>query len=560
MSNNTQEKSASGGGEIEGKQQTGPASDAVQGATSGESLVPKEVSSNVGVKSARGSELEPPEKTNPTAGREASYVYDVLNMPSTVDTTGMRPNPQFEVKQNTFGQDLQEQSKSVDEFVVRKESSDMYKDELAKIEKMVKGKVTMPTSMNTSGPPRSEKDGSEFRLSEDASKASLFSSPWQWIPQASPETLQKNMSAISERKDVAVRVANESILNTGGDFTFFRERRLFANERNTFFMGKYKQQLVIVKKINSSAPVSSSSTGSDPLWVSIAKRIFYSQQLEEDKAIARAQTMGKESSGGESTGASITFTDEPDLSSTSSNGVEKSSSVRQKPPRPFARPFLQVYEIFRIEADRSLMLFLEIASKKSLHYHVKHRTPLDVAQARLWSAQVLDGISYLANHGVVHRAIRLEHILLDGRENARLIGWRRAVALSSSGTLTRRERRVRSNNHLPPEAFQGSYEPSAVDLWSWGVVLCALASFRYPFNVRSQRPGGVEEEWALFKARHPASGHPQVTALLDTLFLNDPEKRATLQSIQMNVWFGGALPAQLDTQPPVGKSAEKVAT
>lgn len=541
---NSQDNNVSNG-EVEKKQETAPVSEAAKvGTATGESVV-QEVSSNlVSKEAARGSELELPEKTNPTAGREASYVYDVLNMPSTVDTTGMRPNPNFEVKQSTFGQDLQEQSKSADELVARKESSAMYKDELAKIEMMVKGKGMFSTN-NTIVPPRSEKDGSEFRLSENPGKANLFPSSWQWIPAASPETLQQNLSAISERKDGAVRVANESIiLNTGSDFSFFRERRLFANKHNIFFLGKHKRALVMVKKINSTGHVTNNP--SDPLWVSIVKRISYTQQLEVDKAIAKAQTMAKESSGGESTAASITFTDEHDLSSvgTSSNGAEKTLSMTVR----VARPFLQVYEIFRIETDRSLMLFMEIASKKSLHYHVKQRTAVDVAQARLWSAQVLDGLTYLANHGVAHRAIRLEHILIDGQENARLIGWRRALPLSA---LTRRERRLRPNNHLPPEAFLGSYEPSTVDLWSWGVVLCALATFRYPFNVRSQRAGGVEEEWATFKARHPASGHPQVTALLDTLFLNDPEKRATLPTIQSNVWFARSVPPQTDNQPQV---------
>ncbi|KAH9409511.1 Serine/threonine-protein kinase Chk1 [Tyrophagus putrescentiae] len=509
-------KNASGNGETDGKQ---AASDApVKGTSSAESVVKEMVS-------ATGSEL--PVKRSPSAGREASYVYDVLNLPSTVDTTGMRPNPRFEVKQqSTFGQDLQEQSKSADELVQRKESSYMYKEELAKI-----GKVTLPAAVV---PPRSEKDGPEFRLSEDANKAHLFRSPWPWTAFASPEVVQKNLAAITEKKDRAVRVANEGILS-GNDFTLLRERRLFANKRNTFFLGKYKRQLVLVKKVTSSATTVATT---DPLWVSIAKRISYSQQMEEDKAVAKAQAMAamESSVGSESTGTSINGTEEQGSSSStaSSEKVSAVSGVQHLP----GRPFLQVYEIFRLESDRSLMVFMEIGLNKTLHNLVKRRTAVDVSQARLWSAQLLDGITYLVNHGVAHRALRLEHVLLDGELNARLIGWRRALPLTS-GALTRRERRSRANNHLPPEAFLGSYEPASVDLWSWGVLLCALATFRYPFNVRTQR-GSIEEEWAVFKARHPASGHAQVMALLDTLFLNDPEKRATLPTVQKSAWFGGS--------------------
>jgi len=147
-------------------------------------------------------------------------------------------------------------------------------------------------------------------------------------------------------------------------------------------------------------------------------------------------------------------------------------------------------------------------------------------------------------------AIRLEHLVLDGEQNVRIIGWRRAIALS--GIVTRRERRVRSNNHLPPEAFRGEYEPGTVDLWSWAVVLCALTTFRYPFNVRHQQCT-VEEEWTSFKARHSASVHPQVASILDALFLSEPQKRATVANVQKSFWFGGAglKPFNSVPQPPV---------
>lgn len=477
-------------------------------------------------------DVEQPEKTAPSAGREASYVYDVLNMPSTVDTAGLRPDPGFEVKQSTFGQGLQEASKSADELLIRKDSSDIYKEELVKLAQAIQ-----PSGSPLSTLTKSEY-GPEYRLVEDPQMAKIYHFPRQWIAPVSGQVLEQNKRAISERKDGAVRIVDETVL-TGHDFAFYRERRLFANKRNAFFLGKYKRQVVLVKKINPST-ASGQASASEPIWVAIAKRISYTQQLEEDKA---EQMKGSADTSGETTG----------LSSMATNDTVISSSIGSKPPENAhyraIRPFLQVYEIFCLESDRSWLVFLEMAHNKTMHYRVKQRALTDAAQARLWSAQILDGITFLANHAVAHRAIRLEHLVLDSEQNVRLIGWRRAILC---GIVTRRERRIRANNHLPPEAFRGGYEAGSIDLWSWGVVLVSLTTFRYPFNVRHQR-GTVEEEWSSFKSRHQASCHPQVVAVLDDLFQSEPEKRATVGHIQQSVWFGG--PGNKQTIQVISKEA-----
>ena len=437
----------------------------------------------------------------------------MLNAASTVDTTDLHPSPYFE-KPLTDSPHLAHESgnSSASEMLLRRDSNEMYKQELENWAKMTRispivGDKQTKMDSGTSAKPVSvvmqtnEERNVEFSLvvesaTTDQSIATNYIAPHQWIATLPPEKVEPNLRNILNRKDGLVHIVDEGKLPST-EYELERNRRLFANKRNIFYIGRYKGKSVLVKKcLDLKSYQNSNDPG--PIWISVAKMITKPQSDE---------------------------------------------TVRN--------PFAQIYDIFYLDSDQTALMFIELISNKSLHYRVKRRIPIHINQARNWASQVLDGITVLANYGVAHRSIRLEHLILDGNGCVRIISWRRSIPLI--GVITRRERRIRSNNHLPPECFRGCYDASTVDLFSWGVMLCALCTFRYPFNVKYQRV--VEDEWTNFKSRHTRSCNPLITAILDSIFFNDPDKRATMIQVQQSEFFT-LKPIVPNTTSPVVPSSQ----
>jgi serine/threonine protein kinase len=77
---------------------------------------------------------------------------------------------------------------------------------------------------------------------------------------------------------------------------------------------------------------------------------------------------------------------------------------------------------------------------------------------------VLEGLQYLHEREIVHRDIKLENILCDDKNNARIIDF----SLSQAGK-SEMHRLVGTFNCMAPEVYRGKYGPK-IDLWSVGIM------------------------------------------------------------------------------------------
>lgn len=179
------------------------------------------------------------------------------------------------------------------------------------------------------------------------------------------------------------------------------------------------------------------------------------------------------------------------------------------------------------------------------------------------------------------RSIRLEHLLLNQNQNLKIIGWRRAISYWSPlridstdkpevNIVPNREKRARCNNHLPPETFLNNYDPRWIDIWSFGIIVCSLMTFHYPFNVLKKRVlKNIEQTWNQFKRNklgkqfvneslesketlemenriddqskmdkeNLAPEYYLIVKFLDQIFLQDPAKRASVNNLQKCSFF-----------------------
>jgi len=79
---------------------------------------------------------------------------------------------------------------------------------------------------------------------------------------------------------------------------------------------------------------------------------------------------------------------------------------------------VKLYETF--ETERHIMLVMELAAGGDLLNFVRKRKKLDEETARILFKQIIEGLGYIHSKGVLHRDIKLDNILLDGKGNVKI--------------------------------------------------------------------------------------------------------------------------------------------
>jgi len=135
------------------------------------------------------------------------------------------------------------------------------------------------------------------------------------------------------------------------------------------------------------------------------------------------------------------------------------------------------------ERHREPYLVLEYASKGSLRSWVGTE-PLPIAQVVTWGRQLAEVLAFLHHHGIVHRDVKPENLLLDDEL---------AIKLADFGASVHIAKRRRAWLQLPaviegtpeyvsPEQVMGEEGDARSDVYSWGVVVYELLTGQVPFR------------------------------------------------------------------------------
>lgn len=231
-------------------------------------------------------------------------------------------------------------------------------------------------------------------------------------------------------------------------------------------------------------------------------------------------------------------------------------------------PNIVAYYGIEVHRDK-VYIFMEYCQGGSLANLLEHGRIEDETVIMVYTLQMLEGLAYLHESGVIHRDIKPENILLNH------VGVIKYVDFGAAKVIARQNGRTLATEHhagatprggkqgsmtgtpmyMSPEVIRGSNSfssttspnssnaaparPGAVDTWSLGCVVLEMATGRRPWAT-------LDNEWAIMY--NIAQGNPPQLPTRDQLseagidflkrcFERDPSQRASAAELLQHEWI-----------------------
>lgn len=220
-----------------------------------------------------------------------------------------------------------------------------------------------------------------------------------------------------------------------------------------------------------------------------------------------------------------------------------------------------VVQYFGVEVHRDkVYIFMEFCEGGSLASLLTHGRIEDEMVLQVYTLQMLEGLAYLHQSGVVHRDIKPENILLDHNGVIKFVDFGAAKVIANSGRTRVSTQSIRpavagagNNNqenlnsmtgtpmYMSPEVITGASgdRSGVVDIWSLGCCVLEMATGRRPW-------ANLDNEWAIMY--HIAAGHkPQLPSpdqlseegrrFVSRCLEHDPKKRPSAVELLNDPWM-----------------------
>ncbi|XP_063133051.1 sperm motility kinase X-like [Rattus norvegicus] len=188
---------------------------------------------------------------------------------------------------------------------------------------------------------------------------------------------------------------------------------------------------------------------------------------------------------------------------------------------------IKVVEV--VQTREATHLVMEHASQGDLLDRIRECGYLKSWEARRMFRQILEAVQFCHDNNIVHRDIKANNILIDGRSNAKLCDFGLAAKtlpgqklIDFCGTLP----------YCAPEFFEAEeYEGRPFDVWSVGVLLFFMVTGHLPFLGKSFAEVRRQISSANFSIP-PHVANDIFNVIVEMLMIN-PSRRPSIQQIVM---------------------------
>ncbi|XP_075318471.1 serine/threonine-protein kinase pim-2-like [Odontesthes bonariensis] len=153
---------------------------------------------------------------------------------------------------------------------------------------------------------------------------------------------------------------------------------------------------------------------------------------------------------------------------------------------------------------------------------------LEEADAMVIFRQIVDAAFEMHSNGVFHRDIKVDNILITTESDVPRV---RVIYFGCGCLVSEEPYRRYSGTRLyaPPEYFlKGEYRAAPTTVWQLGALLYELLDHQEPFSTPTYYYGWNEVNWSLSL---------DCLDFLQLCLNVDPEKRATLEQLQLHPWL-----------------------
>jgi serine/threonine-protein kinase len=137
--------------------------------------------------------------------------------------------------------------------------------------------------------------------------------------------------------------------------------------------------------------------------------------------------------------------------------------------------------IDRGEEDGRQYIVFEYIDGENLKEHVVRKGRLDVAEALEIAIDVAGALAFAHDHGLVHRDVKPQNVLLNGDGRPKVTDFGIARSLDVDTGMTQTGTVLGTSNYIAPEQASGGSVDQQTDVYSLGVVLYELLSGDVPF-------------------------------------------------------------------------------
>ena len=200
---------------------------------------------------------------------------------------------------------------------------------------------------------------------------------------------------------------------------------------------------------------------------------------------------------------------------------------------------LRLYDVF--ETSERLYLVTEELSEGTLFTWLQQRNfEANESFAKSIIIDIASGLLCLHNHGIVHRDVKLENVMLRHTRGGRLEGVLIDFGLSCFlGPEQRSTEPVGTLKYAAPEVLSRIPYGCKVDCWSLGVILCILLTGRMPFYGKSEQDIAMKilKQTVKLSSTRWATISPEAKAVVQGLLTKKQEERWSPRDVLHSQWL-----------------------
>lgn len=176
-----------------------------------------------------------------------------------------------------------------------------------------------------------------------------------------------------------------------------------------------------------------------------------------------------------------------------------------------------IVSIYDVGEDRETRyIVMEYIPGRNLKELIDRQGPFSIEGAAFVIRQVAAALDYAHEHGLIHRDIKPQNILVDDVGNVKVVDFGIAKGMSDS-SLTEAGTGMGTVHYVSPEQARGQNATPASDIYATGVVLYEMLTRELPFA--ADTPVGIAMQHVAVEPPPPSTFNPAIPEQVDQIVL-----------------------------------------